>query len=252
MPDPELPDPPDISTPVRPSAHSPASVVPPRSSRHVSFAPSLVTLIIPPRDGSVAFVKPQIHQLHRSVPNTRLIKLNGTIAGHSAIVLVDCGATGQFVSSSFVSRHELPLAKVGSNSRITLADGRSSEADGVLSSVPVTLSSYTESLDFTVTTLRGYDAILGMEWLRRYNPAIDWRDSSVSFVDSEGNRHTLSRSLSPLEHGAPPVNSSSFVVVVVVTPVESRHIETVGEATSSWSTCICMCSLPTDGLRDIV
>jgi predicted aspartyl protease len=93
--------------------------------------------------------------------------LNGTIAGRSATVLVDCGATGQFVSSSFVSRHGLPLAKVGSNSRITLADGRSSEADGVLLSVPVTLSSYTESLDFTVTTLRGYDAILGMEWLRQ-------------------------------------------------------------------------------------
>jgi hypothetical protein len=136
----------------------------------------------------------EIHQL--TTPGSVLIKLAGSVAGQPAVVLVDCGADGNFVSSSFVAR--LPskgseLQVSSSSSTITLADGRHQAADGVAHSVPVRISSYADRLDFTVTALRGYDAILGMPWLQKYNPAVDWRGATVSFLDHEHVAHVLKR-----------------------------------------------------------
>ena len=38
-------------------------------------------------------------------PSRSLLKLEGSIQGKSAIILVDSGATGEFISSSFVKDH---------------------------------------------------------------------------------------------------------------------------------------------------
>jgi hypothetical protein len=80
-----------------------------------------------------------------------------------------------------------------SSDTITLADGRSQRAAGVLSSVSVAFGSYSDDLDFTVTDLHGYDLILGMPWLVHYNPVIDWRGATVSFVDQHSRACVLRR-----------------------------------------------------------
>ena len=172
--------PPLPSPSTRVAADSPAATLTSSPTSRVSLAHSHS----PSRHG-------EINQL--TTPISGLIKLAGTFAGHSAIALVDCGATGQFVSSSFVARHRLPLTQAASDTLVTLADGHSQQAEGVLSSVPVVVSSYSDILDFTVTALRGYDFIFGMEWLHRYNPIVDWRGATVSFVDSGMRKHVLRR-----------------------------------------------------------
>jgi hypothetical protein len=131
----------------------------------------------------------EINQLNAR--QSSLIKLACTVAGHPAVALIDSGATGSFVSSSFVSRHRLPLAKASAASCVTLADGHTQEAEGVLVGTPVVMSSYSDRLDLTSTALRGYDVILGMEWLVRHNPAVDWRTAAVSFSDVQGRQHLL-------------------------------------------------------------
>ena len=136
-----------------------------------------------------------------------LIKLTGKIASHNAVILVDCGATGQFVSSSFVTRHNLSLATSGPSTSVTLADGHRQSSPGNLS-VPVTISTYVDTLDFTVTELRGYDAILGMEWLKKYNPEVDWRQSSVILKDLKGCKHVLQPEPSSRPSQSPSSNQS--------------------------------------------
>ena len=135
----------------------------------------------------------QINQL--TTPSSGLIKLAGFVADRPAVVLVDCGATGNFVSEEFVAKCKMQ-SKVGSASSdtITLADGRSQPAGGVLASVVVRLGKYSEALDLTVTTLKGYDVILGMPWLVHHNPVIDWRGATISFVDQHSCSHVLRKS----------------------------------------------------------
>ena len=136
----------------------------------------------------------QIRQVTSASGHSSLIKLTGAIGPHSAIVLVDCGATGNFVSSSFVRQHQLSVIAPASDAPlVTLANGTSKSSPGTLVAAPVRIGSYTDSLSFIVTELDGYDVILGMPWLSYYNPAVDWRGATLSFVDRSSTRHVLRR-----------------------------------------------------------
>ena len=139
-------------------------------------------------DKTVQFTEPspQINSVTNSVVH-RLIKLDGTLAGKPARFLLDSGASHTYVSKKFVTDHSLSTYSNDDDASVrlsvTLADGTINPSDGSLVSVPVRISSYTDDLDFTVTPLsKAHDAILGMSWLYRHNPVIDWRAGTISFV----------------------------------------------------------------------
>ena len=114
------------------------------------------------------------------------------MGSHSAVVLVDCGATGNFIASKFAAKAKLALT-VGPPSTANLANGQPQDASGVSCGTPVRIGSYTDRIDFNVTDLCGYDVILGMPWLEQYSVIPDWRGKSVTFVDSKGKQHVLHR-----------------------------------------------------------
>jgi hypothetical protein len=132
----------------------------------------------------------QVNQLNTpGVGRGVLIKVAGHIGRNPAVVLFDCGATANFVSSSFCQKHGLKVEPTPAT--VALADGISKACAGVVRAAPVRIDSYSESIDLTVTELGGYDAILGMHWFEEYNPAMDWRGKSLSFSDHEGHPHTF-------------------------------------------------------------
>ena len=125
----------------------------------------------------------------------RLIKLTGTLAGKPARFLIDSGASHQYVSKSFVTDYSLSTVTKDDDSSVrlsvTLADGTVKSSDGQLESAPVRISSYSDDLDFAVTELSSsYDAILGMAWLHRYNPTINWKTGAITIVHG-ATSHTL-------------------------------------------------------------
>ena len=178
----------------------------------------------------------QINQLTQ--PRSRLFRLAALVAGIPAVALVDCGADCNFVSSSFVAEHSLPLVAGGSSDTVTLADGRPQPATGVLSSVSVRLGDYQDKLDFTATSLRGYDIILGMPWLVQYNPQVDWRGATVSFVDQHSRRQVLRtlaagmRSVTSDSSSRPSVGSPSVLNLVTSKQLSRQlrkgHLEAIG------------------------
>jgi hypothetical protein len=125
-------------------------------------------------------------------PSSALIRLAGFIGSCPAVILVDSGATGNFVASKFASKARLTLT-TGPPSTATLANGQPQDASGVACGAPVRIGSYTDRIDFNVTDLCGYDAILGMPWLEQYLVIPDWRGKSVTFVDSKGKQQRLQR-----------------------------------------------------------
>ena len=188
---PDPPDPPDPEALTVRSrsleAHlSPSTLAtkPLRAKVEPSVTPAATASLTPPHHS------PQINQL--TTLHRPLIKVAGFVAHHPAVVLIDCGATGNFVSSSFLAAHNLSRPVNGAvKDTIVFANGSAQPSAGVLPSVPVRLASYTETFDLTVTDLVGYDAILGMSWLYDVNPHVDWRGASLSFVDQHGAKHVL-------------------------------------------------------------
>ena len=108
--------------------------------------------------------------------------MQGTLFGRPAVFLLDSGATGNFVSSAFVRAHNLPSSPLSRPDLVTLADGSQQTAGCIVQSAAVRIASYSDSLDLVSLALQDYDAILGMPWLERVNPEINWRQRTVTLA----------------------------------------------------------------------
>ena len=111
-----------------------------------------------------------------------VFRLAGKIQGRDAVLLKDSGATSQFMSTELAK--ELGLFVTPSNRAIRLANGSTTRAAGTVVATcelsTVLGKPFRFSEKFYVTDLAGYDAILGMEWLKRFNPAIDWSERTLA------------------------------------------------------------------------
>lgn len=129
----------------------------------------------------------QINQL--TTATHRLFKLTGSINGHQAIILVDCGASGNFASQQFIEKNNIVTSSSVASS-IALANGSIVASGSIVESASIGIGSYTDTISLVVLSLVGYDIILGMPWLHHYNPHIDWRSMKIEFV-KENSKHTI-------------------------------------------------------------
>ena len=150
-------------------------------------------------------------------PNEPLIKLQGTLCGKPATLLLDCGASGDFVSSRFIAQHALSTLPASSSRAVKLADGSIHSSAHVLAAAPLTISSLSDSLTLTVLPLAGYDAILGMPWLKRHNPHIDWRSQAVTLPSLAARQAAVLHALTHTDMYTP----------THVPNTESHHVNTL-------------------------
>lgn len=111
----------------------------------------------------------------------RLIRLNGKINGHTARILIDSGASRNFLDKQFVERHNIPTQDIN-HVTVELADGRKMGTNKVVNIKKLELDTYhTTGIVAQVIGLQRYDAILGKPWLFHANPNINWRDNTMTF-----------------------------------------------------------------------
>ena len=103
--------------------------------------------------------------------------------GANARVLLDCGSTTNFISESFVQSHKVNVVKIDTAQVVRLADGTKQKANKLAINFH-----FVEQLgerefceDLLVFPLESYDIILGVPWLRRHNPVIDWVTNKLTF-----------------------------------------------------------------------
>ena len=103
----------------------------------------------------------------------RLLHVNRTINENAAWILLDSGASRNFLDEQFVKRCNLPTRK-SDTVTIELADGRKQETSQHVDIKNLHLGHYhTTGLSAQVIKLQRYDAILGKPWLYHANPTID-------------------------------------------------------------------------------
>lgn len=108
------------------------------------------------------------------------IKLNGSIYGYAAGMLVDSGASANMINPTFVTRHSIPTVDA-EQLRVTLADGSQRSCSRQALNVQVTINAqdgqtYETTADFHIAEMPDsqHDVILGMPFLSQANPKIDW------------------------------------------------------------------------------
>lgn len=136
----------------------------------------------------------ETNQVEESAHYRSLIRLSAKIEGLRATILVDCGASGNFIDEDFVRKNELATEFISSDRscEVTLADGSKRKITERVKNASIEVApSYRFKASFTVMPLNGYEAILGMPWLSRVNPSIHWPSGTISVKSEEEGRSVV-------------------------------------------------------------
>jgi len=104
--------------------------------------------------------------------------------------MVDSGATGCFVSQAWVEEACLPTTVLEKGLSVRLANGHEVMCEESLVGVEIGVrkldANSTIVLDCIVLPELKFDCILGLPWLTRANPDIDWASRTLSFKETQG------------------------------------------------------------------
>jgi len=114
--------------------------------------------------------------------NTCTIPIAIVNGKHIVQVLIDSGADVSFISSSFARKHELFTEPIAPRS-LTLANGSKQLAAVTSKSLcSITFQGHVDpTLNLLVCDLNVFDVILGIDWLKKHNPTIDWKLNTFKF-----------------------------------------------------------------------
>ncbi|TYK26819.1 putative membrane-bound O-acyltransferase C24H6.01c isoform X5 [Cucumis melo var. makuwa] len=92
------------------------------------------------------------------------MKLQGEVKGKAIIVLIDSGATHNFIHYELVKEKRIPMES-DTQFRVTIGDGTSCKGKGICRRVEIKLEGLTVVADFLAVELGKVDVVLEMQWL---------------------------------------------------------------------------------------
>ena len=159
-----------------------------------------------------------------------------TSIGVQASVLIDCGSTTNFISKRFVLLNQISSVNTATSQVVRLADGSVSTTCKLVQSLHLYINDREICESLLVFPIESFDIILGMPWLKKHNPNINWETNQIVFPVSPlknllkaNNLFNSSSSLSfpPLSspssqksNSLPPPPPSS----VSISPIQICHI----------------------------
>ena len=117
--------------------------------------------------------------------NLGTMKVKGKIQGREVIVLIDCGATHNFISEGLVEELQINT-KITSNYGVILGSGTAIKGKGICEAIEIWLGEWRVVDEFLPLELGGVDAILGMQWLYSLGVTeVDWKNLILTFTDQQ-------------------------------------------------------------------
>ena len=98
------------------------------------------------------------------VPKFNTFRIKGVVQGQRATMLIDGGASHNFINMSMVERKHIPTVDL-EGFLVEVAGGRTIAYDKYISQMSLTLGRYTLIQDFYVVDIPDTNIILGVQWL---------------------------------------------------------------------------------------
>ena len=98
---------------------------------------------------------------------------------HPARALIDSGSSGNFIRQRFVEEHGIRTVPTENAHIVTMADGSEQRTSEMVKQADLSVAHYNGTEDLIVLPLKNQDVILGMPWLAKENPRIDWKNRSL-------------------------------------------------------------------------
>ena len=121
----------------------------------------------------------------KEVDKSALMFLEGNVNGYNARILIDCGASHNFISEDFVKCHNLHTHNI-TRVYVTVANGITLYIDQALIDFELKLSDFNDKIlsayVFPIKSDANHDLILGLPWLFQNNPYIDWQKRTLTIT----------------------------------------------------------------------
>jgi Retroviral aspartyl protease len=124
--------------------------------------------------------------------------------------LVDSGAGGTFMDQNYARKHGFNLMKLEYPITARNVDGTENK-QGIIqyyTNLDLQVNGKTNTEQFLITGLGNQKIILGLPWLRNYNPKINWKEGTLQWRTT-----TMEEVLDEEEHLNSPVNASDKVLL---------------------------------------
>ena len=149
----------------------------------------VVVLWDPPKD-SAAAAACAAEEGCASLPDGRpggvsVLKLRGYVNGVRASLLLDCGASNDFLSEEFAARIGIQVQGEPGDNVAVLADG-SEQHCGAWADISLRMKGYKTKRRLAVTRLPNVDVVLGMRWLVDCNARIDFKLRTCTVETARG------------------------------------------------------------------
>jgi hypothetical protein len=113
--------------------------------------------------------------------HNKTIRLWAYIQGCQMLVLVDSGSSGSFMSNHFIEVVK-GVQKLPHPLQVKVADGNTLWSEYWVPDCPWLCNGINFCADFKFLPLAGYDIVLGMDWLEKFNPmSIHWMEKWMEF-----------------------------------------------------------------------
>ncbi|KAH7283244.1 hypothetical protein KP509_35G067500 [Ceratopteris richardii] len=147
----------------------------------------------------------------------------GTFGNKRKAVLVDSGATHNFMSPECAASLQLALSKLPEMS-VTFAQGRDDNVKIALN-VRMTVGEWSAKLDFLVVPLESFDVIVGLSFMDRYMVSLLGKKIDKLLLDMQGNIVVVDcyRTQGKQENGDNPGSNPQEIKAKESTPPTSRE-----------------------------
>jgi hypothetical protein len=128
--------------------------------------------------------KPLSSQIHLKVScdsndtpyAANLLRFEGTVSGKKGWVMLDSGSSSNFISTAFVKKHGLKTQPLPAEQTVALADGSEHRVNRAVMDAQLRWpGGWNGKVTLLVLPLGANDVILGMAWLKKHNPRVDWQ-----------------------------------------------------------------------------
>ena len=119
--------------------------------------------------------------INEPVPSDKLMAYSGLVDLYSARILIDYGATTNYISKSFVKQHDIYIEESSSPLKTKLANGTTLNIKHTAPDLQVHIQDYIDDISANVIPLVNYDMILGISWLVKHGATIDHASRTITF-----------------------------------------------------------------------
>jgi hypothetical protein len=106
-------------------------------------------------------------------------------SSHPATILFDSGASHSFIASSFVAKHNLPIANM-KHTMLVSSPGGEMRTKHICPAVSISIREVDFPLNLILLDSKGIDIIHGIDWLCKYDRVIQCARSAVRLTKKDG------------------------------------------------------------------